>query len=163
MCVDIVNPFDDADDSEFQCFGCSSSNPLGLHLKFKKEGHEVIAEWCSDRRYEGYPKVLHGGIQATIMDELASWVVYTQCGTAGVTSGMEVKYLHPLSSLGVKIIIRGHVVERREKEVVIAVQLMDEIGKVYTQANVTYYIFPEAIARRRYAYPGLEAFFKPEK
>ena len=39
--------------------------------------------------FAGFHDILHGGIQATMMDEIASWVVLVKLDTSGVTYPLE--------------------------------------------------------------------------
>src|SRR5665648_1301951 len=70
------------DDPEiYQCFGCSPYNDFGLHLEFWDDGDELVSYWKPRPVLQSYPKVVHGGIQSTLLDEIAGWVVYVKCGT----------------------------------------------------------------------------------
>src|SRR5690554_7450779 len=40
--------------------------------------------------------ILHGGIQATLMDEAAAWVVFVCLKTAGLTTELTTRYLKPV-------------------------------------------------------------------
>ena len=81
------------DDPEvYQCFGCSPHNEFGLHLEFWEDGREVVSFWNPKQFLQSYPKVVHGGIQSTLLDEIAGWVVYVKCGTVGLTSELKVKF-----------------------------------------------------------------------
>jgi acyl-coenzyme A thioesterase PaaI-like protein len=54
------------------CFVCGLLNPLGLHLVFENSAPgEVTAEFTVPEMYQGYPGVVHGGIVAAMLDELA--------------------------------------------------------------------------------------------
>jgi len=68
----IRNPYAETGKTDNQCFGCSPNNPIGLHLEFWEKGEEVIAKWIPRKSLQGFRDVLHGGIQATLLDELAS-------------------------------------------------------------------------------------------
>lgn len=70
----IRNPFALHKSQDYNCFGCSPDNEIGLNLEFWDTGDEIITQWMPDNKFVGYKNVLHGGIQATIMDEIASWV-----------------------------------------------------------------------------------------
>ena len=61
---------------DYNCFGCSPNNGNGLRLHFYSEGDFVISKWTPTHDFEGYHNVLHGGIQATLLDEIANWSVY---------------------------------------------------------------------------------------
>ncbi len=57
------------------CFVCGLENPYGLHLKFFETGPgEVTAEYTVPEQYQGYPGVVHGGIVAAMLDEVAGRV-----------------------------------------------------------------------------------------
>lgn len=65
----IQNPYAISGRKEYLCFGCSPNNESGLNLEFWEEGEEVIAKWMPCKSFEGFVNVLHGGIQATLLDE----------------------------------------------------------------------------------------------
>jgi acyl-coenzyme A thioesterase PaaI-like protein len=55
------------------CFVCGLLNPLGLHVVFENSTPgEVTAEFTVPETYQGYPGVVHGGIVAAMLDELAA-------------------------------------------------------------------------------------------
>jgi acyl-coenzyme A thioesterase PaaI-like protein len=58
--------------SSLNCFVCGTQNPCGLHLKFYSDGPgQVAADTTVPDRYQGYPGVVHGGIVAAMLDEVA--------------------------------------------------------------------------------------------
>ncbi len=119
-----------------------------------------MAEWEPNRNFEGYHNVLQGGIQATMHDEIASWAVYTQCETAGVTSNLNVSYLHPLYlSSNKKITLKAVLKKQEERKAVFETELINEKGQVCSSAIVEYFLFPKPIAVRKFYYPGKDAFF----
>lgn len=155
----IRNPFLKSDFEPYQCFGCSPFNNHGLMLEFFEDEEFIYTEWKPQARYEGYIGNLHGGIQATILDEIASWVVYIKCQTAGVTASMEVKYRKPVPLQQEKIKVKAKLVEQTSRIVKIQAVLLNEDEQIATEAQVRYFIFPEKIAREKYNYPGIESFF----
>lgn len=156
--INIVNPFLKKDSSDYQCFGCSPHNQGGLHMHFYLEEGLFYGIWNPKPNFEGYGGVLHGGIQATMMDEVASWFIYSQIGTAGVTKSMQVEYISPTRVTEQPILVKAVLQEKVENEIHLAVELISE-NKVTATATVVYFVFPEAIARRRYNYPGKDAFY----
>lgn len=155
----IINPFTANSPEVYQCFGCSPNNPIGLQLNFFVEGDEVCCRWNPSKQYEGYVNVLHGGIQATLLDEIASWYVYSQLGSAGVTKALNISYLQPAYVTDDYILLKASLKERSEREAVIDTRLYNSAGKLCSAAEVVYFVFPEPIARKKYKYPGREAFF----
>jgi acyl-coenzyme A thioesterase PaaI-like protein len=155
----IKNPFLRFDG--FDCFGCSPGNPIGFGLQFYEDGEELLATWEPGEHYQGYNRVLHGGIQATLLDELASWVVFVKLETAGVTQGMEITYERP-SFVGAQVTVRGRL-ERMEKNIAfIRTELYQEGDAPSAWALCRYFTYPERIARKKLMYPGIEAFFEDE-
>lgn len=148
------------DDPEvYQCFGCSPHNEFGLHLEFWEDGREVVSFWNPKQFLQSYPKVVHGGIQSTLLDEIAGWVVYVKCGTVGLTSELKVKFRKPLMIDQGEITIRAELKEKNRRMATIQARLIDPSGKICTEAEITYFLVPEIEAREKYHYPGIEAFF----
>jgi uncharacterized protein (TIGR00369 family) len=119
----IHNPFRER--KGYQCFGCSPDHLSGLQLSFFEDGDELISTWEPKTRFEGYQGVLHGGIQATIMDEIASWVVYVKIKVAGVTSSIDVRYHKPVYMAGGEITIRSKVLRMRRNLADIEVRIFN--------------------------------------
>lgn len=54
------------------CFICGLENPIGLHLHiYETEPGVVETTYFAPDHFQGYPGVLHGGIVAAIVDEIA--------------------------------------------------------------------------------------------
>jgi uncharacterized protein (TIGR00369 family) len=154
----IRNPFSEMGKDTYQCFGCSPYNENGLKLEFSQDENGVVAEWVTGPGFEGWHGIIHGGIQATLMDETASWCILTRCGTAGVTTEMRIKYLRPLSSAAGKVFIKACLGARTAKIATVACTISDADGNEYATGEVNYFLFPENVARDKYNYPGVDAF-----
>jgi acyl-coenzyme A thioesterase PaaI-like protein len=74
------------------CFGCGPSHPIGMHLRFEREGDEVVTHFVPGPNYQGPPGIMHGGLVATFADEVAAWAVIAGAGKFGFTIGFEAKY-----------------------------------------------------------------------
>ncbi len=55
------------------CFACGKDNPFGLKLKILGDENEVHTTFTVKQRYEGFKDITHGGIIATILDEMIAW------------------------------------------------------------------------------------------
>ena len=54
------------------CFVCGLENPIGLQLKMYQTAPGVIeTTYTAPQHFQGYPGVLHGGIVASLLDELS--------------------------------------------------------------------------------------------
>ena len=91
------------DERANHCFGCGPENPEGLHLTFAIHAPDPINDPTSvtattivtlDRRHEGPPGYIHGGIIATLMDEAMS-KLNRPLDVLAMTRHMEVDYLRP--------------------------------------------------------------------
>lgn len=147
---------------EYNCFGCSPHNPLGLKLEFWDHGEGLTAKWNPDKNMEGWNGIIHGGIQATLLDELAGWVVLVKMKTAGVTVSLHADYLKPALIAHGTITLTGEVKSTGNRSAVITCNLTDGAGTLCTKAEIACFCFPEHIARAKYHYPGIEAFFEGE-
>lgn len=152
----IRNPFVGHDD--YNCFACSPGNEHGLQMQFTRDGERVLCRWEPKPWFDGYKHVLHGGVQSTMMDEAASWFIFTVLGTAGVTAGLSVQFLRPVRTDGGALTLEASLQEQRDKRVVVRVELFDARGELCSSGECEYAIYPRELAVRRLRYPGPDAF-----
>ena len=154
----INNPFDN------HCFGCSPNNPVGLKMEFyyDPENQGLVSHWEPDNSYEGYPNVLHGGIQSLMVDEIAAWSVYVLAETAGVTKSMAMDFQKPVFLHKGKISLHCRLKSITKRVAVFEIDLSDGENNICTQGVAEYFVYPQKIARKKFDYPGLSAFL-PKK
>lgn len=89
------------------CFVCGKQNPRGLQIKVRYLPAESAAETelALPREFQGWAEVIHGGILATLLDEMMAHAVWHFAGP-GVTISMEVRFHQPLKPQEV-IRVRG--------------------------------------------------------
>lgn len=155
--VKIRNPFDA---EAYKCFGCSPSNPMGLKLTFEEEDGKLYASWDPLPHFQGYLNVLHGGIIATLLDEVGAWCIYVTAGTSGVTSSLTVRYLRPVYISKGTVRVEAELVMLKEKSGLYKCRLFDGEGRECAEADIEYFLYPEKIARERFHFPGREAFYE---
>jgi acyl-coenzyme A thioesterase PaaI-like protein len=154
----IINPFVAKDG--YNCFGCSPDNKLGLNLTFTEEGDFIVSKWLPKPHFQGWQNVLHGGIQATLLDEIASWLVFIKLNTSGVTSRMDVKLKKPVYTNQGELILKAKLKEMNRNIAVIETWLYNPNMELCTYALMHYYTFKEEVAREKLWYPGSEAFYE---
>ncbi|MBN2638459.1 MAG: PaaI family thioesterase [Bacteroidales bacterium] len=147
----------------YQCFACSPDNENGLQMQFKEDGEYVICDWEPRGFMQGYVNVLHGGIQATLMDEIGSWVVQLKLRTAGMTSKLSTKYLKPVPVDKGAIRIRAKLMGTKRNLAEIKAELFCPDGNLCAEAEMTYFTFSVKVAQERLNYPGIQAFKEPDK
>lgn len=153
----LLNPFTKLEG--YQCFGCSPDNPNGLQLSFTEDGDYVTAEWEPVPHFQGWNNILHGGIQATMMDEIASWLVFVKLDTSGVTCEMEVKLKKPVKTNEGKLFLKARLREMKRNIAIIDTWLFDNKKEVCAEGVMHYFTFPQSIACKKFWYPGKEAFY----
>jgi len=159
--IKIKNPFIELGTRhDYNCFGCSPFNEIGLQLDFWENGEELLAKWEPRKSLEGWMDVVHGGIQASLIDELAGWIVLIKMQTAGVTSELNIRYLNPVNISKGELTVVGKLMAVEKKLATIQVELFDGEGQKCAVANVVYFCFPENIAKAKYHYPGHKAFYE---
>lgn len=102
------------------CFVCGVDNAFGLKSRFYvTENNELIAVFHPLNEHQSYPNVIHGGISATILDEVIGRAIMmtTDSNTFGVTIELKVRYKKPvpldseLKAIGRIIKDRGRIFE----------------------------------------------------
>ncbi len=78
-----------------RCFACGELNEHGLQLALHTDASGCRTELTLDPRFQGWEGVAHGGILATILDEVMAWAVIGR-GTWGVTARMTVDFRRPV-------------------------------------------------------------------
>lgn len=83
---------------DYQCFGCSPANERGLRLQFRHTPDGGLT--CTltfDRTFESYPGVVHGGMSATVCDEIMGNLLVLRLGVSVFTTSMRTRYVEPLA------------------------------------------------------------------
>lgn len=144
----IVNPWRGLEG--YRCYGCDPNSPSGLRMEFCEEGDDIVSRWRPRPEFQGWVDTLHGGIQATLADEISSWVVFRKFQTSGVTSRMEVRYHRPIRTTDDHVTLRARVVRQRRNVVDIAVEIRDAADRLCTEAVCVYFLFPKERAREEF-------------
>jgi uncharacterized protein (TIGR00369 family) len=134
------------------CFGCSPTNPSGLRLQFVETDDGVEVEYVAPRHQQGAPGVVHGGIQATLLDEALCMTAHAKTGTSVVTGELTIRYVRPVPT-ATRIIARGRIVERKGNSAFIEGGIyLAETGEELTRARGRFFaqavLEPEILARQ---------------
>ena len=117
------------------CFVCGVDNPAGLQIQLEVDVENGVASSrvILDQRFQGWQGVIHGGILATLLDEVAIYACRGQ-GQQFVTAEITVRYRKPVP-VGSTIDLTGRIVESRRK--LYKVESRIEIdGSLYAEAEV---------------------------
>ena len=152
----IKNPFAGLEDKGYNCFACCPSNPYGLKMEFFEDGEDIVCFWDSRGEYQSWVNTLHGGIQATILDEIGGWVVSRKLQTTGMTSHLNVKYRQPApAGDGIRLEVRARLKQMRRNLAFIEATISHD-GQVCSSADMIYYCFPKDKAEKDFLFKGCE-------
>ena len=101
------------DKSAGLCIGCGQNNPYGLKLSFQWDGRGVVAEFTPGKHYQGWQRVVHGGIIASMLDEAMSYAIHFT-GKSCLTAEMEIKF-KCLALVGEPLVITASITKKYEK------------------------------------------------
>src|SRR6266446_3136638 len=79
------------------CFACGELNEHGLQLVLHADETGCWTELTLPDRFQGWESVAHGGIVATLLDEVMAWSVIGR-GTWGVTARLNLAFRKPIST-----------------------------------------------------------------
>lgn len=124
-----------------QCFGCSSTNENGLRLKFVRYDDGTIeTRHRTAKHHCGFDTVIHGGIQAAILDEVMGVAAQSSLpenasDLACATAEMHLSYLRP-AFLAEEVIGRAWIVDVKDRDIFVkGVLLSSELVEVTTASS----------------------------
>lgn len=129
-------------------------------MKFVEDGNFVTCEWEPRGFLQSYHNILHGGIQAALMDEIAAWLVLIKCKTAGVTSNMNLRLRKAVPINEGPLRLKAWLKEERRNLIDVNVELINPDGKLAAKGVVTYFTYPAEIAKEKLRMPEYEEFFE---
>ncbi len=99
------------------CFGCSTTNPHSLRLRFWHSEKGCFTRCTIPDYLCGLDGLVHGGILALIMDDVAQWTNIARLGLLGMTRSISVQYHTPVRT-GTEITVESQIIGREEKTAV---------------------------------------------
>ncbi len=98
------------------CFVCGEANPAGLQLKFETDGQQVRTHFVLQAEHIGFKKVIHGGIVATVLDEIMAWACAVGANRFGYCAELNVRFASPARP-GQTVFATGELVANRRNKV----------------------------------------------
>ena len=131
-----------------KCFGCSPRNPSGLRMKFFTDENSLFSKVTVPDHMCGWDRLVHGGVIATILDEIMSWSAITMLKRIILTKSMTVDFIKPIL-VGNELGVEGKVLERKsEREALMAGLLYNGAGEICAQSQGTFALFTPGAAIR---------------
>lgn len=118
-----------------ECFVCGKDNPEGLRLEFALDTDARTMEtvWVPRPAHQGYAGIVHGGLVATVLDEVLGKLTVS-LGIPAVTAELTVRYQHPVPP-DRPVRVRGRITEERRRLLLGESEALLEDGTVAASAS----------------------------
>ncbi len=135
------------------CFGCGGANERGMLLTFEQDdaAKRIRGNFRLGAEYQGGTGFIHGGIIATVLDEVMGKVCRFR-GVHAVTAELTIEYLKPVP-VDVDLVIEGYETEVTGRNLFMVGAIRDVSGKVLARGKGRFVIInpkqaPQADAPR---------------
>lgn len=122
------------------CFGCGPEAAQGMHLRVRREGEEIVADYAFEQRHAGAPGIVHGGLVATVLDDMMGFLAYV-VKVPSVTRHLSVDYLAP-ALIGVPYVLRARLERRDGRKLFNSCTATDPDGRVAFRAEALFLAVP---------------------
>lgn len=120
------------------CFVCGESNAIGFRLRFETDGRVVQTRFRPRREHIGFQNVMHGGLIATILDEVMVWACAVATRKFAYCAELSVRFLSPVRP-GEELVALGELATNRKGRIFEAKgTLRDASGKSLAEAKGRY-------------------------
>ena len=80
--------------ADHNCFAGGGTNPIGMHLAIELGEGTASTTWVPGKDYVGWEEKVHGGLLATLLDEVMAWAP-SSFDSWAVTAEISVRYRSP--------------------------------------------------------------------
>lgn len=119
--------------ADHNCFACGGQNPIGMHLDIVLGDGTASTEWVPTADFVGWEEKVHGGILATLLDEVMAWAPASHDSWA-VTAEMNIRFRAPASP-GERLVATGHVTSRRRRIYHVSGEVRGSEGRLIAEAE----------------------------
>jgi uncharacterized protein (TIGR00369 family) len=99
--------------ADHNCFACGRANPIGMRLRIELGDGVARTTWMAGDDYVGWSDKVHGGMIATLLDEVMAWAPSSDDAWA-VTAEMSVRF-RSAAMPGERLTAEGRVTARRRR------------------------------------------------
>jgi uncharacterized protein (TIGR00369 family) len=135
-----------ADLDEGFCFGCGHNNPIGLKLKFTRDGETIRTEFTPDRTHQGWPGLLHGGILGTLLDEAMSNIAYAT-GSTCLTASINIRIRQPIK-VEVPLVVTARIIRHGKRLIETEGQVCLKDGTVVAESTARQFVAANTAGKR---------------
>jgi len=133
------------------CFGCGGANARGMQLTFEQDdsAQRIRGTFKLGAEYQGGPGFIHGGIIATVLDEVMGKVNRFR-GVRAVTAELNVEYLKPVL-VDADLVVEGYEVEKSGRNLILAGEIRNQSGQVLARGRGRFVIIGATEPREKNA------------
>ena len=119
--------------ADHHCFACGGQNPIGMHLEIELGHGTASTTWAAGSDFVGWEEKVHGGILATLLDEVMAWAPSSYDSWA-VTAEMRIRYRSPANP-DEQLSARGWVTSRRRRIYEVSGEVRGADGRLIAEAE----------------------------
>jgi uncharacterized protein (TIGR00369 family) len=112
----------------------------GLKLRFWFSGQGCFTKCTIPDHFCGVDGLVHGGILATLMDEVEEWSIISRLGLFGITREISIRYLKPVPT-NTELLVEGQTVSHDDRNGVLRGTIGSTDGTLLAESE-SKWIFP---------------------
>ena len=120
-----------------RCYGCGQGNASGLRLRFDHSEGSAECRYTAAEHFAGAPGVIHGGVQATMLDEAMGHAIHfgdVDPDLDVATVEFSLRYRRP-APVAVPLTIRARLLRSEGRDFFVAGEIVSPEGEVLTTAE----------------------------
>jgi uncharacterized protein (TIGR00369 family) len=118
--------------ADHNCFACGDKNAIGMGLHIELGEGTASTSWTPGEDYVGWEDKVHGGLLATLLDEVMAWAPSSYDSWA-VTAEMNIRFRSPANP-GETLTARGWVDQRRRRIYHVRGEVRGQDGRLVADA-----------------------------
>ena len=119
-----------------QCYVCGKKNPHGFQLDFSHpEKGRLTAEAVFRPEHQGYKNIAHGGLVATLLDEMMVNLAWLE-GRPSVTAELNVR-LKKAVQVGERVLLEGRLESEGDRLLTASASAKNSQGELLATAEAT--------------------------
>jgi len=141
-----------------KCFGCGGANERGMRLTFEQDDatRRIRGVFKIAPEFQGGPGFVHGGIVATLLDEVMAKVSRFEKDYA-VTGSLNIEYLKPVP-VGEELVVEGWETNREGRIRTRQGEIRNSAGKVLARGTGRFVeVDPEKFRAMRLGTPASQS------
>ncbi len=119
--------------ADHNCFACGDTNAIGMHLHIELGDGTATTTWTPGPDFVGWEDKVHGGLLATLLDEVMAWAPSSYDSWA-VTAEMNIRYRSPANP-GETLTAHGRVTQRRRRIYHVHGEVRGADGRMIAEAD----------------------------